>query len=346
MMPLARVRAEPLDLQEVIAAVTRPEAGAIATFAGAVRNHSMGQPVTKLEYEAYAGMAEKEMARIMQGICSEMPDVYLAAIHRVGPLQVGDLAVICAASAPHRGEALRVCELLIDRIKESVPIWKREHGPDGPYWVGWQDARCASHEHPHCMHGTGDNAELEPARGDGAQSGGSSASLAGLRVAVLTVSDTRRVSNDHSGKLAQSLLLGAGAKLVDNALVADEPERIRERLLAWANESLDAIVITGGTGIAPRDQTIEAVRPLLDRVIDGFGETFRRLSFDEVGTRAVLSRAMAGTLGTTLVAVLPGSPSAVRLGVRELVIPVLPHAAAMLKGSPGHHHAPEQETTP
>jgi molybdenum cofactor biosynthesis protein B len=141
-------------------------------------------------------------------------------------------------------------------------------------------------------------------------------------------------------------LLGAGAKLVDNALVADEPERIRERLLAWANESLDAIVITGGTGIAPRDQTIEAVRPLLDRVIDGFGETFRRLSFDEVGTRAVLSRAMAGTLGTTLVAVLPGSPSAVRLGVRELVIPVLPHAAAMLKGSPGHHHAPEQETTP
>jgi len=73
--------------------------------------------------------------------------VRLAAFHRVGSLGVGEVAVVCAASAPHRDEAFRACRLMIDRLKERVPIWKREHGPDGPHWVGWQDARCAPDHH-------------------------------------------------------------------------------------------------------------------------------------------------------------------------------------------------------
>ena len=93
------------------------------------------------------------MGRIAEGIASEVPGVRLAVLHRVGRLVVGDVAVVCAASAPHRGEAFKACRLLIDRIKASVPIWKREHGPDGPYWIGWQDARCAPGEHEHAGHG-------------------------------------------------------------------------------------------------------------------------------------------------------------------------------------------------
>lgn len=118
-------------------------------FVGAVRDEADGRAVTMLEYEAYPSMARSEMRAIAEEIAREIPGVRLAVTHRVGALRVGDLAIVCAASAPHRGEAFRACRALIDRIKERVPIWKREHGPDGPYWVGWQDARCTSHDDSH-----------------------------------------------------------------------------------------------------------------------------------------------------------------------------------------------------
>ncbi|HEX3773890.1 MAG TPA: molybdenum cofactor biosynthesis protein MoaE [Polyangiaceae bacterium] len=148
-MSLFAIRESEISVAEVIAAVTRPEAGGIAVFVGTVRSDNRGQPVTLLEYQAYASMAEKEMARIAQEICGEIAGVTLAVLHRTGSLQVGEVAVACAASAPHRDEAFEACRLLIDRIKARVPIWKREHGPSGPYWVGWEDARCASGEHAH-----------------------------------------------------------------------------------------------------------------------------------------------------------------------------------------------------
>jgi molybdopterin synthase catalytic subunit len=138
---LFSVRETPLEVEECVRAVTHPGAGGIDVFLGVVRDRSDGVSVTLLEYEAYASMAEREMARIGEAIVSEVPGVRVAALHRVGALAVGDLAVICAASAPHRADAFAACRLLIDRIKETVPIWKREHGPAGPYWVGWEDAR-------------------------------------------------------------------------------------------------------------------------------------------------------------------------------------------------------------
>jgi molybdopterin synthase catalytic subunit len=110
-----------------------------------VRDHNEGRPVAKLEYEAYPSMAIAEMKRIAGEIAAEIPGVRLAVVHRTGALVVGDVAVVCAASAPHRDEAYRACRALIDRVKASVPIWKREHGPDGSVWIGWQDARCEGH---------------------------------------------------------------------------------------------------------------------------------------------------------------------------------------------------------
>jgi len=138
---LFEVRATPLDPNEAIRAVSGAHVGGIATFVGTVRDQNQGQRVTLLEYEAYQGMAEKQMRKVAEGVQQEIPGVVLAALHRVGRLEVGDIAVVCAAGSAHRGEALAACQLLIDRIKEEVPIWKREHGPDGPYWVGWEDAR-------------------------------------------------------------------------------------------------------------------------------------------------------------------------------------------------------------
>jgi molybdopterin synthase catalytic subunit len=144
---VSRIRSEALSLDEVIAIVSHPGAGAVVTFVGAVRDENDDRAVTLLEYEAYGAMAEAELARILDEIAVEAPGVRVAATHRIGALRVGDVAVACAASAPHRGEAFHACRELIDRIKARLPIWKREHGPDGPYWVGWEDARCVDHRH-------------------------------------------------------------------------------------------------------------------------------------------------------------------------------------------------------
>lgn len=144
------VRDEALSVGEVVAAVSHGGAGAVDVFIGLVRDTNEGRAVTRLDYEAYATMAVKEMTRIGDELARETPGVRLAAVHRVGSLVVGDCAIVCAASAPHRGEAFRACRRLIDEIKARVPVWKREWGPDGPYWVGWQDARCApDHDHSH-----------------------------------------------------------------------------------------------------------------------------------------------------------------------------------------------------
>jgi molybdopterin synthase catalytic subunit len=140
------VRAEPLSVDAAIRLVAQPSAGALAVFLGTVRDVNEGRAVTCLEYEAYASMACAEMDRIRNEIETEIPGVRLAALHRTGPLAVGEISVICAASAPHRSEAFRACRLMIDRLKERAPIWKREHGPHGPYWVGWHDARCPPHD--------------------------------------------------------------------------------------------------------------------------------------------------------------------------------------------------------
>ena len=141
MKRLLELREAPLSLDECFAAVVSPETGGVALFIGTVRNHNQGQDVSLLEYQAYAAMAEKELAGIADEIERELPGTRLACLHRTGSLRVGDIAVICAAGAPHRGEAFTACRELIDRLKSRVPIWKREHGDAGPYWIGWQDVR-------------------------------------------------------------------------------------------------------------------------------------------------------------------------------------------------------------
>lgn len=134
---LVALRDEPLSVDEALASVRHVSAGGVCVFLGTVRDHNDGRSVVRLEYEAYASMAVAEMTRIAQEIAAEIPETRLAVVHRIGSLTVGDVAVVCAASAPHRDEAYRACRALIDRVKARAPIWKREQGPDGAAWIGW-----------------------------------------------------------------------------------------------------------------------------------------------------------------------------------------------------------------
>lgn len=133
---ICEISSSEISLDRVRKAVEHPAAGGICIFHGVVRNHADGKSVSRLEYEAHESLAEVEMRRVLEGVAAEHPDSTLAAVHRVGSLDVGDVAVCVAASAAHRDEAFGACRKAIDRIKETVPIWKKEWGADGnANWV-------------------------------------------------------------------------------------------------------------------------------------------------------------------------------------------------------------------
>ncbi|MDD9817223.1 MAG: molybdenum cofactor biosynthesis protein B [Gammaproteobacteria bacterium] len=141
-----------------------------------------------------------------------------------------------------------------------------------------------------------------------------------LRIAVLTVSDSRDESSDRSGKLLAESLQAAGHRLHDKRIVPDEPARVREAVAGWCvPDGPHAVLVTGGTGITGRDGTPEAVRPLFDKEIPGFGEMFRSLSYQEIGTSALQSRAVAGVSGGCYIFCLPGSPGACRTAWDRIV---------------------------
>jgi molybdopterin synthase catalytic subunit len=125
-----------LSLQEVVDAVSGPGQGGIVTFSGAVRNQTKGRRVVRLEYEAYGEMAVKKLEELGTRAAQQWPGTRLAIVHRVGVLQPGELAVVIAASAPHRAEAFAACSFAIEQLKVDVPIWKREVYEDGDVWVG------------------------------------------------------------------------------------------------------------------------------------------------------------------------------------------------------------------
>ncbi len=148
-----------------------------------------------------------------------------------------------------------------------------------------------------------------------------------VQCAVLTVSDTRTVDTDRSGQLMRQSLEDAGHAVVDYKLLPDEPTQIRQQILSWCQAStpIQAVLINGGTGIAPRDTTYDAIEHLLEKVLPGFGELFRWLSYQEIGSRAMASRAIAGVCRGRLIFSLPGSSNAVQLAMEKLILPELAH---------------------
>jgi len=147
-----------------------------------------------------------------------------------------------------------------------------------------------------------------------------------VRCAILTVSDTRTVATDKSGALIRELLRAANQPVVDYRIVPDEPVQIGPLLATWvANPEVQVIISNGGTGIAARDTTYDVVAGLIEKRLDGFGELFRMLSWDEVGAAAMLSRAVGGVIGETVIFALPGSSNAVRLALEKLILPEMAH---------------------
>jgi len=129
------VDSAPLSLDALLREVAGPEMGGVVTFTGVVRNRARGEAIDHLEYEAYAPMAEKEMRKIVDAVHERWPHVRIALSHRVGRLAIGDAAVMIAVAAPHRAEAFEACRFAIDKLKATVPIWKKEFAASGSYWV-------------------------------------------------------------------------------------------------------------------------------------------------------------------------------------------------------------------
>jgi molybdenum cofactor biosynthesis protein B len=153
-----------------------------------------------------------------------------------------------------------------------------------------------------------------------------------IRVAVLTISDTRTSETDTGGDIAEESMRGAGHEVVAREIVRDEATSIRTNLVdLLARSDVDAVITTGGTGISARDTTYEVVDRMVEKKLDGFGEIFRMLSYEEIGAAALLSRAVAGAVGTKLVASLPGSRDAVRLGMEKLLVPEIAHIVFELR---------------
>ncbi|MBL0216596.1 MAG: molybdenum cofactor biosynthesis protein B [Myxococcales bacterium] len=147
-----------------------------------------------------------------------------------------------------------------------------------------------------------------------------------VNVAVLTVSDTRTLATDTSGRLIEDRMREVGHHVVTRVVVVDSEIQIRAQLAAWiADPAIDVVIATGGTGVTPRDVTPEALAPLVTKPIPGFGELFRWLSFEEIGTSTIQSRAEAALCGSTYVFLLPGSNGGVRTGLEKILIPQLDH---------------------
>ena len=154
-----------------------------------------------------------------------------------------------------------------------------------------------------------------------------------IKCFVVTVSDTRDETTDESGQLIKSMLTDEKHPLAGYRIVKDEPTEIEARLReALANERVEAVIVNGGTGISPRDGTYEVIVGLLEKRLDGFGEIFRYLSYEDIGSAAIMSRAVAGSAQGKVLISLPGSKGAVKLAMEKLILPELRHMVSKLQG--------------
>ncbi|MGK7919035.1 MAG: molybdenum cofactor biosynthesis protein B [Trichodesmium sp.] len=155
-----------------------------------------------------------------------------------------------------------------------------------------------------------------------------------LSCAVITVSDTRTQETDKSGNLLQEILRSAGHFITVYQIIKDEKSAVVTQMESLSQrQDIDALIFNGGTGIAPRDTTYDAIENLLEKTLPGFGEIFRWLSYQEIGSRAIASRAVAGTYQGKLIFSLPGSTNAVKLAVEKLILPELVHLVLQLRKS-------------
>lgn len=132
---MVEITRQPIDCEQVLAQVADPAGGGVVVFIGRVRNHADGKAVLRMEYEGYAEMARREMAKIEQTVREKWPVLSMTMVHRLGMLEIGEASVVIAVTCAHREQAFAACKFAIDKLKTTVPIWKKEYGPDGASWV-------------------------------------------------------------------------------------------------------------------------------------------------------------------------------------------------------------------
>jgi molybdenum cofactor biosynthesis protein B len=274
--------------------------GAIVSFTGVARPESKGgQSVYRIILEHHPTLTVKSLEDIAAEAAARFDISHVRIVHRCGEMAAGECIVFAGAAALHRRAAFDATDYVMDRLKTEAVFWKREIGERGSEWIEPTDADYADRERwDRSLAGIHEKLTFHP-----------------LRIAVLTVSDSRTEETDKSGALLAERLTAAGHDLAGKAIVRDDVEAIRAQVRDWVDdEAVDVIVSTGGTGFAPRDVTPEAVKPLFRRHIDGFSILFHQASLGTVGFSTLQSRAFAGQIDDTFVFCLPGSTGACRDG--------------------------------
>jgi len=316
-----------LELESLVKLVTDSKAGAISTFIGITRDNFNGKKVLSLEYEAYEPMAEKEILKICDTLRSKFNVMHIAIYHRTGNVPISEPSIIIAISSDHREDGLQAVHWCIDEVKATVPIWKKEIYEDGSVWKGNVECKhgkkCGHYNNNNDNNNeNNNNTEIKSLQ----EKDNSHLNTHSFRIGVLTISDTRDESQDKSGaKLIEFISKNELCTCVGKKIVTDSIYKIRESVCSWiASEQINVIITTGGTGLTGRDVTYEAIKPLLDKFVDGFGEIFRNLSYQELGASGLQSRAFSGIANGKLVFCLPGSTGACTLGwklIEELLNP-------------------------
>ena len=301
---MVRIQAEDFSLTEEIAALQNiigANTGGIVSFIGTVRNSSSHGTVHALVIEHYPGMTEIELTKIAQHAQQQFQILAVRIVHRIGYLNAGENIVLILVAAQHRNTAFDACRFVIDQLKRSVPLWKKEITASGEYWIEDETPKI---------------------------------NWSGLRVGILTLSDTRRRESDASGDILEKQIRDNGAEIAIRELLPDDSAQIQELLTKWSDElRLDLILTTGGTGPGPRDITPEATRAITGRELPGIGELMRRAGLSQT-RNAALSRGIAALRGTTLIINLPGSPNGALQNLQS-VADLIPHILHMARGA-GH----------
>ncbi|MEO5340528.1 MAG: molybdenum cofactor biosynthesis protein MoaE [Magnetococcus sp. MYC-9] len=330
---MIRIQTEPFSSEAELARLIqdRPDIGAVVTFLGLVREFTDSAPVTALILEHYPGMTELELEKIAQEARERFSLEALHVVHRVGTLAVGEPIVLVMAAAGHRADAFLACRFVIDHLKRRATFWKKERLSSGEErWVhNCPGCEEAARQWESAQHATSSTPLSEPPR--------HAVDWTGLRVGILTLSDSRNLTTDQSGAMLEGLVLGYGATVAHRAILPDDQPSIQACLVRWADDDkLDLVLTTGGTGPAPRDVTPEATRAVCGQELPGLAEWMRAAGVAQTRT-ALLSRGITAVRGATLVVNLPGSTRGARHSL-EVVADLLPHALRMVHG--GGHHAP------
>ncbi len=303
MADLARIRSHALDIDELTALTERPDCGALATFTGVVRDHHDGKSVLRLSYTAHEGVAEKMIREIEQEAIERFGVAECLVVHRVGDLAIGDAAIVAAVRSGHRGEAFDAVRYVVDNVKRRVPIWKEEFYADGS------------------------SAYVE---------GCSLVTIDAGRAAVIVLSDSVAGGDkkDTAGASVVERLKNVGFDIASFEVLLDEPVQLATRIDDLVEDDIELVITVGGTGVGPRDITVDTIKPMLSMELPGVMEAAR--AYGQARTpMAMLSRGVAGVIERTVVITFPGS----RKGAEETFDAIsagLPHLVEVVRKNRPH----------